>query len=147
MNSTIQPSGNASNPLPPTHSETNITLNGGENLSTFSDTVNSTATTALFTVGVGVPVPININLRVDGEASLGATANADFLNSLDFPLTNIFNLPDGFTVNDPDMFIVNNNFVVPTAGVPGPVVGAGLPGLLAGVGAMLAWYRKRRAAV
>jgi hypothetical protein len=30
-------------------------------------------------------------------------------------------------------------------GVPGPVAGAGLPGLLAGFGAILAWYRKRRA--
>ena len=29
--------------------------------------------------------------------------------------------------------------------VPGPIVGAGLPGLLAGFGVMLAWYRKRRA--
>lgn len=28
--------------------------------------------------------------------------------------------------------------------VPGPIAGAGLPGLLAGFGAMLAWYRKRR---
>lgn len=32
-----------------------------------------------------------------------------------------------------------------TVGVPGPVAGAGLPGLLAGFGALLAWYRKRRA--
>ena len=31
-----------------------------------------------------------------------------------------------------------------TRSVPGPVVGAGIPGLLAGFGAMLAWYRKRR---
>jgi hypothetical protein len=30
-------------------------------------------------------------------------------------------------------------------GVPGPIAGAGLPGVLAGFGAMLAWYRKRRA--
>jgi len=29
--------------------------------------------------------------------------------------------------------------------VPGPIVGAGLPGLLAGFGVILAWYRKRRA--
>lgn len=29
------------------------------------------------------------------------------------------------------------------ASVPGPAVGAGLPGLLAGFGAMLAWYRRR----
>jgi opacity protein-like surface antigen len=34
----------------------------------------------------------------------------------------------------------------PAVSVPGPIVGAGLPGLLAGFGAMLAWYRKRRAA-
>jgi hypothetical protein len=30
------------------------------------------------------------------------------------------------------------------AAVPGPIAGAGLPGLLAGFGAALAWYRKRR---
>jgi len=33
------------------------------------------------------------------------------------------------------------------AAVPAPVAGAGLPGLLTGIGAMLAWFRKRRAAV
>ena len=121
MNSAVLPGGDPSNPGPPSHSETNITYtSGGEILSTFSDTVNATATTALFTVGVGVPVPININLRVDGVATLGATGTADFLNSLDFPLTDIFNLPVGFTVNDPDMFISNNNFVPPVAGVPEP---------------------------
>jgi hypothetical protein len=65
-------------------------------------------------------VPININLRVDGVATLGATGTADFLNSVDFPLTNIFNLPGGFTVNDPDMFISNNNFVPPLAAAPEP---------------------------
>jgi hypothetical protein len=32
-------------------------------------------------------------------------------------------------------------------GVPGPAVGTGLPGLLAGLVAILAWYRRRRAAV
>jgi hypothetical protein len=31
-------------------------------------------------------------------------------------------------------------------GVPGPMAGAGLPGLLAGFGAMFAWYRRRRLA-
>ena len=33
------------------------------------------------------------------------------------------------------------------AAVPGPVVGAGLPGLLAGFGAVLVWYRRRRATI
>ena len=122
MDSVVQPGGVTGNPpLAPTHSATNISYtSGGETLSPFSDTVSATATTALFTVGVGVLVPIDLNLRVDGGASLGATGMADFLNSLDFPLTNIFNLPDGFTVNDPDMFISNNNFVSPVAAVPEP---------------------------
>jgi hypothetical protein len=115
---------------------------GGENLSTFSDTVNGTATTALFTVGVGVLVPININLRVDGVATFGATGSADFLNSLDFPLTNIFNLPNGFTVNDPDMFIVNNNFVPPGGAVPEPATWAMMLIGFAGLG--FAFRQSRR---
>ena len=145
MVSGINPGGNPSNPLPPSHSETNITYtSGGESLSTFSDTVDARATTALFTVGVGVLVPININLRVDGGATFGATGTANFLNSLDFPLTDIFNLPAGFTVNDPDMFIVNNDFVAPTAATPLP---AGLPLFASGLGGLglLGWRRKRRA--
>jgi len=40
----------------------------------------------------------------------------------------------------------NFAFSVSGVAVPGPVAGAGLPGLLAGFGAMLAWYRRRRAA-
>jgi hypothetical protein len=147
MGSVVQPGGVSINPpLPPTHFETGIAYtSGGETLSTFSDKVSATATTALFTVGVGVLVPININLRVDGGASLGATAKADFLNSLDFPLTDIFNLPDGFTVNDPDMFIVNNDFLAPTSATPLP---AALPLFASGLGGLglLGWRRKKKAA-
>ena len=109
MDSAVLPGGPQPTPNPPSHSETNISYtSGGETLSPFSDLVSATATTALFNVAVGVPVPINIALRVDGVATLGATGSGEF--SLDFPLTDIFNLPDGFTVNDADMFIVNNSF-------------------------------------
>ena len=89
-------------------------------------------------------MPININLRVDGNASLFATGSADFLNSLDFPLIGIFNLPVGFTVNDPDMFIVNNDFLAPTAATPLP---AALPLFATGLGGLglLGWRRKRKA--
>jgi len=147
MVSAVLPGGNPSNPNPPSHSETNITYtSGGETLSTFSDTVNATATTALFTVGVGVLVPIDINLRVDGVATLGATGTGDFLNSLDFPLTNIFTLPDGFTVNDADMFIQNNNFVPPTGAVPEPSTWAMMILGFAAIGFM-AYRRKNKPAL
>jgi PEP-CTERM motif len=147
MNSAVLPGGDPSNPGSPSHSQTNISYtSGGETLSTFSDTVNATATTALFTVGVGVLVPININLRVDGVATLGATATADFLHSLDFPLTNIFNLPDGFTVNDPDMFIVNNNFVPAVAAVPEPSTWAMMILGFFGLG-LMAYRRKSKPAI
>jgi hypothetical protein len=48
----------------------------------------------------------------------------------------------------PGTWYLNGNVIsAPTevAAVPGPIAGAGLPGLMAGLGAMLAWYRKRRA--
>lgn len=39
---------------------------------------------------------------------------------------------------------VNSAYAGPTVGVPGPIAGAGIPGLIAaGVGAY-AWYRRRR---
>ena len=102
----------------------------------------------MFTVGVGVLVPININLRVEGVATFGATGTADFLHSLDFPLTNIFTLPDGFgfTVNDADMFIQNNNFVPPAGAVPEPSTWAMLILGFAGVGFM-AYRRKSKPAL
>ncbi len=50
----------------------------------------------------------------------GASASAEFSNSLDLPRNGIvFNLPEGFTANDPELFIVNNVFVPPAA-VPEP---------------------------
>ena len=140
IDSAIAEGGNPANPVPPSHSETNITYtSGGETLLADSDVVSATATTALFTVPVGSPVPIAIALRVDGAATLGQTGDADFLHSADFPLTNIFTLPDGFTANDPDMFIVNNDFVAPGSAVPEP---SSLLLLLSGVSGLLAFGRR-----
>jgi hypothetical protein len=41
-------------------------------------------------------------------------------------------------------FFPGLNGFLGTSNVPGPLVGAGLPGLVAGFGGLLAWWRRRR---
>jgi hypothetical protein len=109
--------------------------------------VIASVTTSSVLVPVDVDVPVELGLAVFvGATGISGSASVEFLNSLDFPIgRDLFNLPDGFTVNAPGSFIVNNRFV-PTpseaAPVPGPsalvLVGIGLGGL--------AFLRRRRAA-
>ena len=104
-------------------------------------TVDGGASTAFSTITVNLPKPIagdweyiQMSFVVD-EVAAG-------------PMAVGFNGTAGQSANNKE---INWDIVSAPSGntrsVPGPVVGAGLPGLLAGFGAMLAWYRKRRAVV
>ena len=90
--------------------------------------------TGLILVPLNVPVPLMMVLSAGTAAGVaGSSASAAFSNSLDLPVGGIvFNLPAGFTANDPDLFIVNDLFLPPT-GVPEPATlalfGVGLAGL------------------
>lgn len=89
----------------------------------------------LVLVPLNTPVQIQLLLSVGADAgNVGASAASEFSNSLDFAVgMDLFNLPDGFTVNSETSFIVGNRFLPPAAAVPEPSVAAllvlGLAGL------------------
>jgi hypothetical protein len=91
-------------------------------------------------VQTNVPVHLTFQL-IGGGGSFdpGGFVQVDYSHSLDFaPGGSLFNLPTGFTANDPDMFIVDNQFQLP-GGVPEPATW-----WLAGFAiALMVWMRRR----
>jgi PEP-CTERM motif len=90
-----------------THRSSGMASDPTETLAIGSDKVSGPMTTNAFDVPVGVPLLLSFELSLQS----GGTSDMEFLNSLDLPRgTDVFTLPNGFTVNDDSGIIVNNRF-------------------------------------
>jgi len=90
-------------------------------------------------VPLNTPVPISLSLEVQAVAhGFNTSASSQFSNTFSFVTGGpLFNLPDGFTVNSPSSFIVDNRFTPPGEAVPEPstlVISSIMFGLFGAVG-------------
>jgi len=116
----------------PTHRGSGIDfIIGGESLDGDLHVVSGEMQSHVVSVPVGIPVAFNLTLTVAGFGNPGSFGG-DFIHSVDFPIgADVFTLPEGFTVNDADMLLVNNRFdPAPADAVPEPstllLIGTGL---------------------
>jgi hypothetical protein len=87
---------------------------------------------------------------IGADAFVNGQLRTDFLTLSGIAPGQPFNITEVFHLvsNGPGAHLAGAILVDPTASmpVPGPVVGAGLPGLIFASGGLLAWWRRRRCA-
>jgi hypothetical protein len=92
---------------------------------------------------VGGGTLIGADTFVNGQLRTDFTTLTGIMPGQPFNITEVFHIvSDG-----PGAHLAGAILVDPVASVPGPVVGAGLPGLLLASGGLLGWWRRRQRTV
>ncbi|MBN8732129.1 MAG: PEP-CTERM sorting domain-containing protein [Acidobacteria bacterium] len=88
---------------------------------------------------------ISLDANAQGASGLGQPLTINALNTLRLPRTGpVFNLPDGYSVDVPDLFVFNNRYVDPNGGGGGEVPEPATCALVGGGLLLAAIWRRRR---
>ena len=139
----------------------NVTGNGNS-LNGINDPINTGGYLTLDTTTTSGLVPLTISLGNSGTFSFLASAlYTDYVLGLQTSPSNpkpdyfSFNLPAGvvsgsYSINDTGTSatgaVLYGHLVTSASPVPGPIVGAGLPGVVMALGGLLVWRRRRMTA-